>query len=88
MRTAREKLEENVFDDEDIILIDEEAFKESLVGVSQDMRAIYDYELMAKEFSEFHGCDIFDARDYIDYNIINGLSAMGNKAPIIMDSLI
>ena len=88
MRTARQKLQDNLMDNEEVIIIDDDAFNESLIGVSEDMREIYDYEKMAEEFAAYHGCDIVDARDYIDFNIINGLSNYGSKHPIIMDALI
>ena len=49
MRTQKEKLEENgVMDDDIIIIDDDEAFCDALVGVSDDMRAVYDEELMVK----------------------------------------
>ena len=88
MRTAREKLLDNVMEPDEIVLINDEALNESLVGVSSDMRAIYDYEKMAEELAEHYGYELVDARDYIDYNIIGSLSTMGRRAPIIMDTLL
>lgn len=88
MRTAREKLEENVFEAEEVMLLEEEAFRESLVGISSNMRAVYDYDKMAEEYAEYHGCSLEDAMDYIDFNVIRSLSYWGQKAPIIMDTFV
>ena len=88
MRTAKEKLEGNLAEPEEVMLLDDEAFNESLVGVTHDMRAVYDYELMAKEYAEHNGIDLIEAMDHIDSNIIRSLPYLGDKAPIVMDGLL
>lgn len=89
--TAREKikqkLEDNEIDYDEIIAIDEEAFVDSLVGVTTDMRAVYDYERMAEEFSEHYGCSITDALEHIEFNILRSLPYFGSKAPVIISFL-
>lgn len=88
MRTARQKLKENISDAKDVVLIDDEAFRESLVGVTEDKRAVYDFDKMIREYAKYYFCPLSEARDYIEHNIANRLMSMGNKAPIIMDTLI
>lgn len=87
MRTARRKLEENVSDSKDILLIEDKAFRESLVGVA-DGRAVYDADKMVKEYSKYYCCSLSDAREYIEDSIVSMIRKMGAKAPIIMDALI
>lgn len=87
MRTARRKLEENVSDSKDILLIDDKAFRESLVGVA-DGRAVYDMDKMVKEYAKYYGCPLREAKNYIEETIETMLRKMGAKAPIIMDALI
>lgn len=88
MRTARQKLKENISNDKEVVLLDDEAFRESLVGVTEDMRAVYDYDKMIKEYSKYYCCTLSDAKEDIKEYVVNMLGRMGNKAPIIMDALI
>lgn len=87
-RTARQKLQENISDDKKVILIDEEAFRESLVGVTDDMRAVYDFDKMVSEYAKFYSCGLSDAREYIEDIIVSRIRKIGSRAPIIMDALI
>ena len=80
-RTAKEKLEDNGY--EDIIIIDEDSFRESCIGVTGDDRAVYDYSKMIEEYSKAHNISWDDAMDYIEYNIIRALSYYGAKAPVV-----
>lgn len=83
MRTAKEKLEDNMIDEE-LVLIDEEAFRESLVGTTLDSRAVYDYDKMVEEFCECHNVSEEEAADYINYNILRGLSYQSGNVPIVV----
>lgn len=88
MRSAKEKLEDNGID-EGVEIIDDEAFGESLIGITtgNSTRAVYSYEKMVEEYAAFHGVSIDDAADHINYNIIRGLDYMGGEAPIVIDIL-
>ena len=86
--TARERLENNELDADEIMLLDEEAFVESLIGTTEAegcIRAVYDYGRMVEEYANFHRISHEDAADHICYNIIRGLPYYGEKAPIIID---
>lgn len=86
--TARERLENNEINADEIMLFDEEAFNESLIGTTESdgfVRAVYDYGRMVEEYAEFHQITPEDAADHICYNIIRGLPYLGEKAPIIID---
>lgn len=88
MRTAREKLEENGIVDE-VMLVDEETFKESLIGVTMlpDLRAVYSYEKMVEEVMEKYGYQEDEAADHVSYNVVRWAGYMGDNAPIIVDLL-
>lgn len=88
MRSARQKLEENLSDIDGIVLIADEAFRESLVGVTWDMRAVYDYDKMVREYAKYYYCSLTDAKEYIEHNIVGSLPMLGDKAPIVMDTLL
>ena len=88
MRTAREKLLDNGIDNEEMLLIDDDAFCESLIGTTDDERAVYDYNMMVDEFSKYHGCSTEDAADYINFNVLRALPYYGNQAPIVVFTML
>ena len=83
MDKQREKLAENMIED-DIVIFDDEAFCDSLIATTDDNRAVYDFDVMVEEYSKFHGVSCEDAADYISYNIVRFASYMGGNAPIII----
>lgn len=44
--TLKEKLEDNMY--EDTVIFEDYSYEDAFVGVSEDGRAIYDYDLMVK----------------------------------------
>ena len=90
MRTAREKLLDNGVEDE-VELIEEDVFRDSLVGVVFDpeVRAVYDFNKMVEEYAAAKNCSAEEAADYICYNLIRGFSYMNsNRTPLIYDSFV
>lgn len=71
-----------------VIYLVDESYDDALVGVSDDERAIYDFELMVKWLVDKYGFDEIEAIEFIEYNTIRSLSYMGDKAPIIMYKLL
>lgn len=60
------------------------SYDDALIGVSEDGRAIYDYDKMIVWLVLNEGFEPSDAIEWIDYNTIRALPYMGNDAPIIM----
>lgn len=89
MATQTDKLEENGYDLEsyDILLIDDDAYYDSLVGVTDDSRAVYDMDIMVEEYSKHYNCTPEEALEYIEYNIIRALPYYHNSAPVIFNRL-
>lgn len=56
------------------------SFNNSIIGISYDGRAIYDFDLMEEESIDFE-----DALEFIEYNTLRALPYMGDNAPIILD---
>lgn len=81
--TAEQKLLDAGY--EDIIIFKDYGYDEALVGVSQDGRAIYDYDLMVDCLAKEMGLE--DALEWIDYNTLRALPYIGDGAPIIMYKL-
>ena len=69
---------------ENILLFDNNSYDDALIGVSNDDRAIYDYDKMVKWLVRTEGISVEDAVERIDYDIIRALPYFGDKAPIIL----
>lgn len=71
---------------EDTIVFNNPSFDNSIIGMTFDGRAIYDYCSMIKELSVDEGMTEEEADDFINYNTINVLHYCNNKRPLIVDS--
>lgn len=80
--TAEEKI--LVAGYEDILLLSNYSYDDALIGVTEDGRAVYDYEKMITWLIETEGWTPEDAEDWVNYNTIRALPYMGDKAPLIM----
>lgn len=69
---------------EDVIYLTNYSYDDALIGISEDNRAVYDYDKMVKWLMEEEGFSEEEAIEWIDYNTIRALSYMGEKAPIIV----
>lgn len=89
LNKQKRKLLNNGYDleEDSILLIDDEAYDKALIGISSDMRATYDLEVMVKEFADCHHCSEEDALDFIQFNTIRSLPHYGNEAPIVITKL-
>ena len=69
---------------EGITLLTSPSYDAALVGVTEDGRAVYDYEKMVAALVEAEGLTEPEAAEWIDYNTIRALPYMGPEAPLIM----
>lgn len=69
---------------EDVIIFSNDSYDDALIGVSEDGRAIYDFDLMVEWLINQDGMDETSAIEWIEYNTIRSLPYVGDKAPIIM----
>ena len=69
---------------EDVIIFSGDSYDDALIGVSEDGRAIYDFDLMVEWLMNQDGMDEEDAIEWIEYNTIRSLPYVGEKAPIVM----
>lgn len=54
------------------------------MGVTDDGRAVYDFEKMVAWLVETEDMDEIEAMEWIEYNTIRALPYAGDHAPIIM----
>lgn len=80
--TAEELLLENGY--EGTIILSNYSYDTALIGVSEDGRAIYDYDLMVEYLVMEDDFTEEEAADFISYNTIRALPYAGEGAPIIM----
>lgn len=69
---------------EDVIYLTNYSYDDALIGISDDNRAIYDYDKMVEWLVVEESFTVEDAMEWIDYNTIRALPYMGEGAPIIM----
>lgn len=70
--------------EEDTIVFDNPNFDNSIIGVTTDGKAVYDYDKMVAELMEDDDISEQEAIDFIDYNTIRAIPYAGEMAPVIM----
>lgn len=80
--TAEERILEAGY--EDVVILANYSYDTALLGVTEDGRAVYDYEKMIRWLIDTEGWTQEEAIEWIEYNTIRALPYMGDKAPLIM----
>lgn len=70
-------------EDMPIVVFSNPSYEGALVGVSDDGKSIYDFNLMVEWFCEHEELTEIEAIEFIEYNTIRSLPYQDN-APIIM----
>ena len=78
--TARERIEEMT--EENVIIFDNPSYDTAFVGLSNDNRAIYDYDLMIDYLINNDKMTYQEAAEFIEYNTLNAYYS--EYQPIIM----
>ena len=63
------------------------SYDDALIGITQDNRAVYDYNKMIEWIMTKEGFSQEEAIEWIEYNTIRALPYMGENSPIIMHSI-
>ena len=80
--TAAEKLLAAGY--EDVVIFENYSYDDALIGVTEDCRAVYDFNKMVRWLVETEDFTDEEAIEWIEYNTIRALAYMGDDAPIIM----
>ena len=75
----QELLEEN-----ESIIFENPSYKNALIGITTDGRAVYDYPLMVEDLMDEDSMDYEEAVEFIDYNTLGSLPQPETKYPIII----
>lgn len=80
--TAEERLLDAGY--EDVKYLTNFSYDDALIGVSEDGRAIYDYEKMIDWLIREQGWSDEESVDWIETNTMRAIPYFGERAPIIM----
>ena len=64
-----------------------ESYDDALIGVSEDGRAVYDFDKMVDWLVEKYDWSYDEAIEWIETNTLRALPYMGADAPIVMHPL-
>ena len=84
--TAEQKLLDNGY--EGVKYLTDFSYDSALIGVTEDNRAVYDYEKMVEWLVTEQEFIEEEAADWISYNTIRALPYFGEGAPVIMFPLL
>lgn len=83
--TAEERLLNAGYDG--VVYLTNYSYDDALIGVSEDGRAVYDFDKMVTWLMREEGFSAEDAIEWIEYNTIRAITYAGSNAPIIMYQL-
>ena len=83
--TAEEKILNHGY--EDIMILTDYSYDDALIGVTNDDRAVYDFNKMVDWLMKEESWSEEESIEWIEYNTIRALPYAGPKAPIIMRPL-
>ena len=86
MSNAEERLLENGY--EGVKFLTDYSYDDALIGVSDDNRAIYDYNKMVEWLMNTEGFTEEEAVEWIDYNTLRAIPYFGEDGPIVMHPLL
>lgn len=69
---------------EDVAILSNYSYDDALIGVTEDGRAVYDYDKMVDWLMNKEGWTYAIAADWVNYNTLRALPYMGEDAPIVI----
>ena len=84
-RTAEEKLLDNGYDE--VPILKNDSYDSALIAVTDDNRAVYDYDKMIEYLCDRHGWTPEEAMEWIEYNTLRALPYFGEEAPVVIHML-
>lgn len=66
------------------MILENYSYDDALIGVTEDNRAVYDFNKMVEWLCENTSMTYSEAIEWVEYNTIRALQYVGEDAPIIM----
>ncbi len=82
MKSAKERLSD--WGCEGVMILENYSYDDALIGVTEDNRAVYDFDKMVDWLCEKEGLSVVAAIEWIEYNTIRALPYAGAGAPVIL----
>ena len=76
-----DKLKE--YTNDPVVVFDNLDYDSALIGITEDNRAVYDYDLMIKYLMDTQGWDETESIEWIEYNTLRALPYV-QGSPIVM----
>lgn len=70
--------------EEDAVVFERPAFDNSIIAVTTDGKAVYDYRKMVSELMEDDEISEEEAIDWIEYNSLRAIPYAGEMAPVVV----
>lgn len=71
----------------DTVILESPDYFSAIIGISDDGRLVYSYRKMVDFLVDTDDMSEDEAIEFIDYNTVNALPYIGEKAPIIMQDI-
>lgn len=72
---------------ENVLLFENFSYDDALIGISNDGRAVYDFDKMVEWLVKTQDFTEEEAIEWIEYNTLRALPYYGSEAPIVMYGL-
>ena len=69
---------------EDVMILSDYSYDDALIGVTEDNRAVYDFDKMVAWLVAKEGWSRDEALDWVVYNTLRALPYAGEEAPIVL----
>lgn len=73
---------------EDLLCFENPDYDSAIIGVSNDGRVVYNFNLMVEHLVVNDNMSVEDAMEFIEYNTIRSIPYAGELAPIVVYDLI
>jgi hypothetical protein len=70
--------------DEDSIIFDNPSFDNSIIGITTDGQAVYDYDKMVNELMQDENISEIESVEWIDYNTLRAIPYAGEMKPVVI----
>ena len=83
MKSAAERLVENGYENV-VVFAGEYTYDDALIAVTDDERAVYDFDKMVSWLAKHEGVDELTATEWLDHEMLLGLQEMGPDGPVVI----
>lgn len=84
-RSAAERVADAGY--EDVLLFEDYSYDDALIGITDDGRAVYDFDKMVAWLMEAEGWTAEEATEWVEYNTLRALPYYGADAPVVIYSI-